>query len=182
MSDRAMETADARPARDDAGDARSESGRFDAFVSYSHDDRPVAAGIQKGLQRIGRKMGRLNALRVFRDDTDLTATPDLFGRLTSAMDSSRYLVVILSTHAAQSEWVNKEVSYWLSKYGPDRMMLALADGTLEWDESAGRMDPDSSSAALPVLLEPGCLPLEPLWIDVTKDSPWICARRPSATR
>src|SRR5215470_17407912 len=40
---------------------------YDAFLSYYHQDGAVAAGIQKGLHRIGRRMGQLNALRVFRD-------------------------------------------------------------------------------------------------------------------
>ncbi|MFG3618546.1 hypothetical protein [Nocardia sp. NPDC047654] len=62
---------------------------YDAFISYTHPDRPVAAGIQKGLHRIGRRMGRLHALRVFRDATDLTASPDLWGRVTEAMGRSR---------------------------------------------------------------------------------------------
>ncbi|MDT2006705.1 hypothetical protein FXW78_22670 [Rhodococcus opacus] len=53
---------------------------YDAFISYAHGDRPIAAGIQKGLHRIGRRVGRLHALRVFRDATDLTASPDLWGR------------------------------------------------------------------------------------------------------
>ena len=39
---------------------------YDAFFSYNHRDGAVAAGIQKGLDRIGRRMGQLNALRVFR--------------------------------------------------------------------------------------------------------------------
>jgi hypothetical protein len=39
---------------------------YDAFFSYNHQDGAVAAGIQKGLHRIGRRMGQLNALRVFR--------------------------------------------------------------------------------------------------------------------
>jgi hypothetical protein len=47
---------------------------YDAFLSYSHQDGAVAAGIQKGLHRIGRRVGRLNALRVFRDATDLGAS------------------------------------------------------------------------------------------------------------
>jgi hypothetical protein len=48
---------------------------YDAFLSYSHEDRAVATGIQKGLHRIGRRVGHLNALRVFRDATDLAANP-----------------------------------------------------------------------------------------------------------
>ena len=53
---------------------------YDAFLSYSHRDEAVAAGIQKGLHRIGRRVGQLNALRVFRDTTDLAANPNLWGK------------------------------------------------------------------------------------------------------
>ena len=31
---------------------------YDAFLSYNHQDGAVATGIQKGLHRIGRRMGR----------------------------------------------------------------------------------------------------------------------------
>ena len=44
---------------------------YDAFISYDHDDRAVAQGIQRGLHRIGKRIGQLRALRVFRDSTDL---------------------------------------------------------------------------------------------------------------
>ena len=71
---------------------------YDAFLSYNHQDGAVAAGIQKGLHRIGRRVGQLNALRVFRDSTDLAANPDLWGKVTDAMDRSRYLIVVLSIH------------------------------------------------------------------------------------
>ncbi|WP_027502090.1 hypothetical protein [Rhodococcus sp. UNC363MFTsu5.1] len=49
-----------------------ESFDYDAFISYAHNDRPVAAGIQKDLHHIGRRMGHLYALRAFRDATDGT--------------------------------------------------------------------------------------------------------------
>ena len=68
---------------------------YDAFLSYSHHDGAVAAGIQKGLHHIGRRVGQLNALRVFRDTTDLSANPNLWGKVTDAMDRSRYLIVVL---------------------------------------------------------------------------------------
>ena len=69
---------------------------YDAFISYSRDDEAVAAAIQKGLHRIGRRVGRLHALRVFRDTTDLAATPNLWGKVAEAMDRSRHLIVILA--------------------------------------------------------------------------------------
>ena len=51
---------------------------YDAFLSDSHQDQAVAAGIQKGLHHIGRRVGQLNALHVFRESTDLSANPNLW--------------------------------------------------------------------------------------------------------
>jgi WD40 repeat protein len=117
-------------------------------------------------------MGQLNALRVFRDATDLTASPDLWGRVTGALDASRYLVVVLSPTSARSVWVNKEVGYWLDKRGPDRLFLVTVGGRLFWDEAARRFDPERSEVALPVMTRPGSLPNEPFYVDVSQNAPW----------
>jgi hypothetical protein len=145
---------------------------YDAFLSYDHDDRPVAHGIQRGLHRIGRRVGQLRALRVFRDSTDLTASPDLWGKVTEAMDRSRYMIVVLSPRAVASTWVSKEVAYWLAHRGPDQLLFVVAGGRLTWDEDAGRFHPERSDAALPVLTQPGVLAAEPLYVDVSDDAPW----------
>jgi WD40 repeat protein len=163
------DTADA-PELDDRSQGASFT--YDAFLSYNHQDGAVAAGLQKGLHRIGRRVGRLNALRVFRDSTDLAANPDLWGKVTDAMDRSRYLIVVLSPRAAASEWVNKEVAYWLARRGLDQLLMVVAEGHLHWDEATQRFDPDRSDATLPVLTEPGILPTEPLHVDVSADAPW----------
>ena len=145
---------------------------YDAFLSYNHQNGHVAAGIQKGLHRIGRRLGRLNALRVFRDSTDMAANPDLWGKVTDALDRSRYLIVVLSPQAAASEWVNKEVVYWLERRGLDQLLMVVAEGHLHWDAATQRFDPDRSDAALPVLTERGVLVAEPLHVDVSGDAPW----------
>ena len=145
---------------------------YDAFLSYTHRDRPVVSGIQKGLHHIGRRVGQLRALRVFRDDTDLTASPDLWGRITDALDRSRFFIVTLSPGAAQSYWVNQEISYWLQHRGRDNMLLVQASGQLHWDPTRRSFDPQTSDAAPPALTEPGSLPEEPLLIDVSDDAPW----------
>ena len=88
--------------------------------------KPVAYGIQRGLHRIGRRIGQLRALRVFRDSTDLTASPDLWGKVAEAMDGSRYLIVVLSPAAVASKWVNKEVAHWLQQRGPDHLLFVVA--------------------------------------------------------
>lgn len=145
---------------------------YDAFISYDHDDQPVAHGIQRGLHRIGRRLGQLRALQVFRDSTDLTASPDLWGNVVEAMDGSRYLIVVLSPEAAASTWVNREVEHWLQRRGAQHLLFVLANGFLMWDEGTERFDPDRSNAALPVLTQPGVLPVEPLYVDVSGDAPW----------
>jgi hypothetical protein len=132
----------------------------------------VVGGLQKGLHRIGRRLGQLRALRVFRDDTDLTASPDLWGHITDGLDRSRYLIVVLSPQAAQSMWVNNEVAYWLQHRGREQLMLVLAGGRLHWDRDRGCFDPQASDAAVPVLTQPGSLPSEPFFIDVSGDAPW----------
>ncbi|GGO00229.1 toll/interleukin-1 receptor domain-containing protein [Nocardia rhizosphaerihabitans] len=150
-----------------------ESFDYDAFISYTHRrDRPVAAGIQKALHRIGRRMGHLHALRVFRDATDLTASPDLWGKVTVAMDRARYLIVVLSPEAAISKWVDREVAHWLACRGSEQLLFVLAGGRLSWDEDTGRFDPDRSDAAPPALTRPGALPTEPFYVDVSDDAPW----------
>ena len=51
---------------------------YDAFVSYSHaKDKPIAAALQSVVQTLGKPWYRRRALRVFRDDTSLAATPQL---------------------------------------------------------------------------------------------------------
>ncbi|MFE6924899.1 TIR domain-containing protein [Nocardia sp. NPDC057663] len=145
---------------------------YDAFLSYAHADRAVAAGTQKGLHRIGRRMGHLHALRVFRDATDLTASPDLWGKVTEAMDQARYCIVVLSPHSVASEWVDREIDYWLRSRGPEQLLFAVAGGQLKWDRHTHCFDPQRSTVALPVLTQPGVLPTEPLYVDVTEDAPW----------
>ena len=72
------------------------------LLSYSRRDTGVATKIQKDLHHIGRRLGQLRALRVFRDVTDLGANPNLLGRVTDAMDHSSYLIVVLSPRGGLS--------------------------------------------------------------------------------
>jgi hypothetical protein len=145
---------------------------YDAFLSYAHRDKDVTSAIQKGLHQIGRRVGQLRALRVFRDDTNLTANPDLWAKITEALDGSRFMIVVLSPRSAASHWVNQEIDHWLKRHGHRGLMLVLAEGHLQWEGNEARFDPQLSDAAPPVLTQPGSLPAEPLYIDVSGDAPW----------
>jgi streptogramin lyase len=96
----------------------------------------------------------------------------LWGKITDALDRTRYMIVVLSPQSAASHWVNEEISYWLQHRGQEQLMLVLAEGHLRWDATGERFDSEQSDAAPPSLTEPGSLPAEPLYIDVSVDAPW----------
>jgi hypothetical protein len=58
---------------------------YDAFISYSHaKDKPIAAALQSAIQKLGKPWYRRRALRLFRDDTSLSATPHLWPTVEQA--------------------------------------------------------------------------------------------------
>jgi WD40 repeat protein len=74
----------------------------------------------------------LRALRVFRDDASLSANPDLWGSIERALDDSEYFILLASPPAADSQWVAKEVEYWLKHRGTERLLVVLTGGELFW--------------------------------------------------
>src|SRR5215471_13365599 len=133
---------------------------YDAFISYSHaQDKPIAAALQSVLQRLGKPWYRRRALRLFRDDTSLSATPHLWPSIEQALGQSRFLLLLASPEAAASPWVGKEVAYWLAHNAADTLLIALTDGTLTWDNAAGDFD-WSAATPLPAALK-GAFASEP---------------------
>jgi len=138
---------------------------YDAFISYSHaKDKSVAAALQAVKQKLGKPWYRRRALRIFRDDTSLAATPALWSSIEAALSQSRYLVLLASPEAAASRWVCKEVGYWLKHKSVDTILLALTDGVLVWDDAVGDFQ-CSEHSPLPPVLERR-FSGEPKWVDL----------------
>ncbi len=138
---------------------------YHAFISYSHDkDKPIAAALQSVVQTLGKPWYRRRALRVFRDDTSLTATPHLWPSITQALDQSEYFILLASPEAARSRWVDQEVSHWLAHRSIDTLLIGLTDGQLAWDERIGGFRPGSDLPLPPVLRNR--FPNEPKWVDL----------------
>jgi len=84
-----------------AGTATGRSSRaavaYDAFISYSHaKDKAIATALQSVVQKLGKPWYRGRVLRVFRDDTSLSATPHLWPSIEQALGQSRFLILLAS--------------------------------------------------------------------------------------
>ena len=70
---------------------------YDAFISYSHlEDDVLAAALQVGLETFARPWYRPRMLRIFRDTTDLSATPGLLSDIINALSVSDWFVLMAS--------------------------------------------------------------------------------------
>jgi WD40 repeat protein len=146
---------------------------FDAFISYSHAaDGRLASQVQTGLQRLAKPPLRPRALRVFRDETGLTASPELWPDIQRAVDASRFFILMASPDAAKSVWVGREIDHWLTASpaaregnAARRLLIVLTDGDIAWDEAAHAFHPVQSTA-LPERLHHGVFGKEPLWVDL----------------
>src|ERR1700733_3989943 len=138
---------------------------YNAFISYSHvKDRPIAAALQSAMQKLGKPWYRRRALRVFRDDTSLSATPQLWPSIEQALGRSRFLALLALPEAAAPPWVNKEVAWWLDHNTAETVLIALTDGAVEWDGAAGDFR-WCRAGPLPLALK-GHFTVEPRWIDL----------------
>lgn len=141
------------------------TGGYDAFMSYSHEhDRAFAPVLQTAVERFAKPWYRLRARRVFRDTVDLAANPSLWSVVEEGLTSSAWLVLLASAESARSEWVNKEVAWWLDNRSPARLLIVATSPGLAWDHPASDWVPD---APVPPALRHRGQDGEPLWVDLS---------------
>jgi hypothetical protein len=139
--------------------------RYDAFISYSHAaDGNTASQLQRAMQRIAKPWYRLHGMRVFRDETDLSVTPEGWQDIQAALDRSRFLLVMASQQAAASKWVAMEITHWLERRPASTLLIVLTDGEIVWDAERGDFDWQRTTA-LPRQVA-GAFHSEPFWADL----------------
>ncbi len=140
----------------DSGDRRA----YDGFMSYSHAaDGLLAPRLQSALQRFARPWWKRRTMRIFRDESSLSANPDLWNSISEALDASDWFVLLLSPDAARSDWVNQEIQYWVNNRDPKRILPVVTDGRFGW------ADGEVTGDAVPPALH-GVFPDEPRWVDL----------------
>jgi WD40 repeat protein len=113
--------------------------KYWAFISYSHADKRWAGWLRKRLEgyHIPKKIAaclpcdetvRKRHFHIFRDRDESAAAQNLPVILQTALGASRYLIVICSSDAARSWWVNEEVRYFKSLGRKKRVFCLLVGG------------------------------------------------------
>jgi hypothetical protein len=102
-------------------------------------------------------------VRIFRDESSLSATPELWPAIERALERSRFLIVCASPEAAASHWVNDEARWWLAHKSANTLLIALTAGELNWDRAANDFVWNEATPLPPAFK--GTFVTEPKWID-----------------
>jgi len=141
------------------------SRKYRAFISYNQAaDGRLAPAVQTGLQNFSKPWYRRRALRIFRDQTGLSVTPELWGSIERALQESDFLILLASPAAAASKWVEQEVDWWLDHRSARQLLIVLTEGDLFWDQAAGDYDWRRTTALPRRLVK--AFPEEPLFLDL----------------
>lgn len=113
--------------------------KYDAFISYKHEktDIFVAEQLQKLLEhykiprKIQKSSGKKQINRIFRDTEELSVAPDLTEKIQDALLHSEFLILICSPESLQSEWVKKELDFFLQTHDKNNVLAVLVKGEPE---------------------------------------------------
>lgn len=109
---------------------------YKAFISYRHLPLDVWAAkklhrcieryvIPKDLRKDGEKKLGL----VFRDEDELPLSSNLSASIETALDNSEFLIVICTPETPKSNWVLREIEYFLSHHDREHVLAVLLEGT-----------------------------------------------------
>lgn len=139
--------------------------RYHAFISYSHAaDGKLAPNLQASLQRLAKPLFRLPIIKIFRDQTSLSANPGLWSEIERNLAQSEYFIFMASDLAAKSTWVGKEVDWWLNNRPIEKLLIVVTDGLIFWDSAASDFDWNQTTC-LPTGLK-YAFKEEPLYVDM----------------
>lgn len=139
--------------------------KYKAFMSYSHAaDGKLVRALHSALYQFAKPWYRRRAIGVFRDETSLNMTPELWPSIEQALSESEYFLLFASPLAAQSPWVQKEVAWWLEQRTAQTILIVLTDGEVIWDPTTKDFGWSKTDALPNALL--GKFKNEPLHVDL----------------
>jgi hypothetical protein len=109
---------------------------YGAFISYRHIDvdRKWARWLHRNLEayRTPPALARVGIAkrigRVFRDEEELAASPQLSESIERALDKSEFLIVVCSPRTPDSRWVEQEILRFQTSGKQKRILTLLIEG------------------------------------------------------
>lgn len=113
--------------------------KYDFFISYRHaePDADIAAYIQRLLENysipkeLQEKSGKSKIKRVFRDESELSASSDLSQDIRNQLAESEFLIVICSPNTRHSRWVTQEIQTFMEVRTARNILPVLIAGEPE---------------------------------------------------
>ena len=120
-------------------DTEHETLHYNAFISYKHvsPDMDVARRLHTILEnyQIPKKLQESSGIRkidrIFRDREELNVSADLGKNIETALLHSDYLILICSPESKASEWVQREVAFFLKHHPVENVLTVLVRGEPE---------------------------------------------------
>ncbi len=145
--------------------------RYKAFISYSHQNRQIAAWLLKKLEGY-RVPAHLNGSsrrfekspitlgKMFRDREELSASVSLDSKLLDAIKQSEFIIVVCSPDAAASRRVNEEIAQFIKHRGSRNVLCYIVEGEPEFGPITGQPAQDCVSPVLRKLyIQSGQIPV-----------------------
>lgn len=113
--------------------------KYDFFISYKHGelDSAIALYLQQLLERykvpkeIQQKSSKTKIARVFRDESELSASSDLSKDIEERLSDSEFLIVICSPDTKKSRWVDQEIRTFIKLRDRRNILPVLIKGEPE---------------------------------------------------
>lgn len=128
---------------------KTKTNKYFAFISYQRQDEEWAKWLQHKLENYklpsnlkGESDFPKEIRPIFRDKTEF-ASGILSDEIRKALDSSKHLIVICSPRAAQSEWVGKEVQYFIDQNRTKEIIPFVIEGTVHSREPENECFPSA---------------------------------------
>ena len=139
--------------------------RYNAFISYSHEGtRNFASKLERAVQQFAKPWSKFRMLNIFRDESNLNLSPDLWGSIEAALNESEFLIYLAHPEAAKSIWINREIEHWISTRGVSNLILVITEGQFQWNHQSNLLDQDATDVLPPALQL--AFRNEPLYLDL----------------
>ena len=110
-----------------------------AFISYRHKelDKKIAKKVHTMIERyvvpkeLRKQVGGKKLGHVFRDEEELPVSSNLTDSIQTALDHSKFLIVICTPDTPPSVWVEREIAYFLEHHDRANVIGVLVNGTPE---------------------------------------------------